>query len=138
MKKNITILITGVVLSFCFIIFYKGLNNPNTYAPKTSIKKDIPIFNAVDFFSKKTVSSDEIFKDNTYYIVNIWASWCVPCRVEHPLLIHLLAENDEITYEAYVSEQNLLMDDSEDPIKHPLIEEIFSGKKGSSYFKPSN
>ena len=38
---------------------------------------------------------------------------------------HLLAENDEITYEAYVSEQNLLMDDSDEPIKHPLIEEIF-------------
>ena len=51
---------------------------------------------------------------------------------------HLLAENDEITYEAYVSQQNLLMDDSDEPIKHPLIEEIFSGKKGSSYFKPSN
>ena len=51
---------------------------------------------------------------------------------------HLLAENDEITYEAYVSEQNLLTDDSEEPIKHPLINEIFSGKKGSSYFKPSN
>ena len=42
---------------------------------------------------------------------------------------HLLAENDEITYEAYVSEQNLLIDDSDEPIKHPLIEEIFSGKK---------
>ena len=39
---------------------------------------------------------------------------------------HLLAENDEITYEAYVSEQNLLTDDSEEPIKHPLINEIFS------------
>ena len=51
---------------------------------------------------------------------------------------HLLAENDEITYEAYVSEQNLLTDDSEEPIKHPLINEIFSGKIGSSYFKPSN
>ena len=51
---------------------------------------------------------------------------------------HLLAENDEITYEAYVSQQNLLMDDSDEPIKHPLIEEIFSGKKGSSYFKMSN
>ena len=43
---------------------------------------------------------------------------------------HLLAENDEITYEAYVSEQNLLVDDSDEPIKHPLINEIFSGKKG--------
>ena len=51
---------------------------------------------------------------------------------------HLLAENDEITYEAYVSEQNLLIDDSDEPIKHPLIEEIFSGKKGSGYFKQSN
>ena len=51
---------------------------------------------------------------------------------------HLLAENDEITYEAYVSEQNLVPDDSDEPIKHPLIEEIFTGKKGSGYFKPSN
>ena len=50
----------------------------------------------------------------------------------------ITAENDEITYEAYVSEQNLLVDDSEEPIKHPLINEIFSGRKGSSYFKPSN
>jgi len=51
---------------------------------------------------------------------------------------HLLAENNEITYEAYVSEQNLILDDSDEPIKHPLINEIFSGKKGSGYFKPSN
>ena len=51
---------------------------------------------------------------------------------------HLLAENEEVTYEAYVSEQNLLRDSSEEPIKHPLIKEIFSGKKGAGYFKPSN
>ena len=51
---------------------------------------------------------------------------------------HLLAENNEITYEAYVSEQNLILDDSTKPIKHPLISEIFSGKKGSGYFKLSN
>ena len=47
-------------------------------------------------------------------------------------------ENDDITYEAYVSEQTLIKDDSGEPIKHPLINEIFSGKKGSTYFKPSN
>ena len=51
---------------------------------------------------------------------------------------HLLAENNEITYEAYVSEQNLLLDKSKEPVKHPLIEEIFSGKRGSNYFKISN
>jgi len=51
---------------------------------------------------------------------------------------HLLAENNEITYEAYVSEQNLTIDDSNEPIRHPLIEEIFTGKKGSGYFRQSN
>ena len=51
---------------------------------------------------------------------------------------HLLADNNDITYEAYVSEQNLISDDSDEPIKHPLIEEVFKGKKGSGYFKLSN
>ena len=46
---------------------------------------------------------------------------------------HLLAESNEVTYEAY-----LLLDNSKEPVRHPLIEEIFSGKKGSSYFKISN
>ena len=44
----------------------------------------------------------------------------------------------DVDFEAYVSEQNLLLDKSKIPIKHPLIEEIFSGKKGSNYFKLSN
>ena len=51
---------------------------------------------------------------------------------------HLLAENNDVTYEAYVSEQNLISDDSDEPIKHPLVEEIFTGKKGTGYFRPSN
>ena len=51
---------------------------------------------------------------------------------------HLLAESNEVTYEAYVSEQNLLMDNSKQPVKHPLISEIFVGKKGSNYLKLSN
>ena len=51
---------------------------------------------------------------------------------------HLLAESNDVTYEAYVSEQNLLIDDSKQPVKHPLISEIFVGKKGTGYLKLSN
>ena len=51
---------------------------------------------------------------------------------------HLLAENNEITYEAYVSEQNLITDNSKEPISHPLVDEFFSEKRGSVYYKPSN
>jgi len=38
---------------------------------------------------------------------------------------HLLAENAETEYIAYVSEQNLLLDHSDEPLRNPLIEEMF-------------
>ena len=38
---------------------------------------------------------------------------------------HLLAENEETEYIAYVSEQNLLADDTGDPVRHPQIPEFF-------------
>ena len=82
-------------LDFCFTIFYKGLNHSNTYAPKIKIKKSIPIFEAKDFNSNSYLTSKEIFKEDKFYIVNIWASWCVPCRIEHPLLM-ILSKNQSV------------------------------------------
>jgi heat shock protein HspQ len=38
---------------------------------------------------------------------------------------HLFAENAETEYVAYVSEQNLLLDNSGDPIRHPQVAEVF-------------
>ncbi len=46
---------------------------------------------------------------------------------------HLLAENEATTYEAYVSEQNLLPDDSGAPCRHPLIEHLFELLADGSY-----
>jgi heat shock protein HspQ len=43
---------------------------------------------------------------------------------------HLLAENEEATYEAYVSEQNLLTDESGVPCRHPLVDEYFESCDG--------
>ena len=46
---------------------------------------------------------------------------------------HLLAENDESSYVAYVSQQNLVPDDSDDPIDHPAIEGLFDRLAGGKY-----
>jgi heat shock protein HspQ len=45
---------------------------------------------------------------------------------------HLLAENAETEYVAYVSEQNLLPDQTGEPVRHPQVKEIFEadGKGG--------
>jgi heat shock protein HspQ len=46
---------------------------------------------------------------------------------------HLLAENAETTYVAYVSEQNLLPDGENGPIRHPQVEEVFECYDGGRY-----
>jgi heat shock protein HspQ len=46
---------------------------------------------------------------------------------------HLLAENEETEYIAYVSEQNLLEDKSGEPIRHPQTRELFDRTPDGSY-----
>jgi heat shock protein HspQ len=46
---------------------------------------------------------------------------------------HLLAENDQSSYVAYVSEQNLLPDDSDEPVTHPHTTLIFDEFKPGRY-----
>jgi heat shock protein HspQ len=46
---------------------------------------------------------------------------------------HLLAENAETTYVAYVSQQNLVPDDSDEPVDHPEIGTMFDGLEGGRY-----
>ncbi|NYT41822.1 heat shock protein HspQ [Sphingomonas sp. R-74633] len=46
---------------------------------------------------------------------------------------HLLAENDESSYVAYVSQQNLVTDDSDEPIDHPAIDGLFDGYNAGRY-----
>ena len=46
---------------------------------------------------------------------------------------HLLAENGESSYIAYVSQQNLLRDETEEPVDHPAISGLFDAFSGGRY-----
>jgi len=46
---------------------------------------------------------------------------------------HLFAENETTYYVAYVSEQNLLPDESGEPVEHPKVPHFFSGFDGQQY-----
>ena len=89
MKNKILLFTIVLFLIFCFIILFKSLNNFNIYVPKTVSEKTLVNFNSKDFFSEVEISSNEIFFGKEFYILNIWSSWCLPCRDEHPKLMQL-------------------------------------------------
>ena len=93
MNNKILPFLFVIVFGFTFIIFYKSLEDSSIYTPDTRLKKEIPIFNTKNFFSRENIKSSDIFKLDKIYLLNIWSSWCVPCRQEHPLLMNLSLHN---------------------------------------------
>ena len=102
MKTKIFPIFLIITFSIIFYVFYKGLQNSNIYTPEIKSKIKIPNFNAKEFFSKNNINSDEIFIGSEYYLLNIWASWCIPCKEEHKYLIELSKkENMKIVGQNY-------------------------------------
>jgi|TARA_B110000438_G_C15363153_1_gene457253 cytochrome c biogenesis protein CcmG/thiol:disulfide interchange protein DsbE len=94
MKNRFLPLSIIFIFLIIFIIFYKGLQNTNIYTPEVIIDNKIPSFSAKLFYSNKVTNSSEIFEPNKFYLLNIWSSWCVPCKHEHPFLIELKKDNN--------------------------------------------
>ncbi len=63
----------------------------------------------------------------------IYSKEARPRKTSH--FITISRNDDEITYEAYVSEQNLVLDDRNDPVSHPLVNEIFKGKTKDGLYR---
>mgnify|MGYP001603910375 FL=1 len=95
MKNKLLPIFITLIFIIIFVIFYKGLKNTNIYTPEKKINNKIPLFSADLFNSNKSINSTELFSSDKFYLLNIWSSWCVPCRQEHPLLMDL-AKNKNI------------------------------------------
>ena len=88
MKSKVIPLILILIFFITFVIFFKGLKNSNIYTPNTNLEKKVPSFE-LKSLENNNIISEKIFKDDKYYLMNIWASWCIPCREEHEFLMEL-------------------------------------------------
>jgi len=93
MQYKTKIIILSLLLILIFLFFYKVLLTEKTYQPRSMIGKSVPEFSVENFrdVNKKITNQDFSTKDTI--ILNFWASWCVPCRVEHPMLLELKKKN---------------------------------------------
>ena len=87
MRKIIKIIILFIFL-FVIGIFYISLTRDTNYNTSNLINKNTPEFKILSFDETNFYTRNDIRKYN-YTLINFWASWCAPCRIEHPILMKL-------------------------------------------------
>ena len=88
------------IVTLCFVIFFLsifciGLQKDNSYNTKKLIGTKISSFQLPSIYNNNLVS-DKLLKQNQFTLINFFASWCAPCRVEHKYLVQLAAQNNNV------------------------------------------
>ena len=88
------IILLGVIILFLFGTFKKNTR----VIPTPLIGQEVPIMGLETRFYDDFESNilKDILKSNKIKIINFWASWCLPCEVEHPILMGLSKNSDFI------------------------------------------
>ena len=92
LKKEFKIIILLIFFGLLFFLFYYSLYKTKDFEPKVMIGKQFPNLTEESLFNNEILNIRHI-SDNDLFVVNIFASWCAPCKVEHPFLMKLKNKN---------------------------------------------
>ena len=93
MQKKIIRLFIVLLIIFVIGVFFIGLNKSSIYDTKNLVGKKITKIQ-LEHFSENQIITGEDLKKNNFTLINFWASWCAPCRDEHPFLLKLKNEKN--------------------------------------------
>ena len=127
MKNRLLLISLTSIFIIIFVIFYKGLQDTNIYTPESKMNNKIPLFTANLFYSGEVINSSELFISNRFYLLNIWSSWCVPCRQEHSFLMDF-SDNEKvivigINYKDTKSNAKSFLDELGNPYEEIIFDE---------------
>jgi cytochrome c biogenesis protein CcmG/thiol:disulfide interchange protein DsbE len=74
------------------VFFAIGLTRDPREVPSPFIGKAAPAFTLTQLHDEKIAFTPADMKGKVW-LLNVWASWCVSCRVEHPLLVEMSKQN---------------------------------------------
>ncbi len=82
-----------IVFLSLIIFLWQGLAlSPDEEAPAAIVNRSSPSFSLPSLMNDNQTITQEVFKGNIT-VLNIWASWCPSCRIEHPFWVRLSKKN---------------------------------------------
>ena len=97
MKKLIIRFSIYSLILFILIVFFVSLGKEPQYNTKSLIGNKITNVQLKSLQNDK-ILTDKDLKKNDFTLINFWASWCGPCKIEHPYLIKLSEEKKSKNY----------------------------------------
>ena len=88
-KKSIFSLIILVLLILSFFVFKFALEKEKIYSPKITNNQINIDFEVTDLIEEKKINFNQILVGKNFYLINIWSSWCEPCKDESDKLLEL-------------------------------------------------
>ena len=88
-KKSIFSLIILVLLILSFFVFKFALEKEKIYSPQITDNQINTDFEVTDLIEEKKINFDQILLGKNFYLINIWSSWCEPCKDESDKLLEL-------------------------------------------------
>ena len=126
MKKNFIYFLILITIIFIFYVFYKSLQKESIYVPDQNTNKKIVNFSSKELYTQKTIEFEQVILSNKFTILNIWSSWCLPCREEHKFLIELKNKNNfnmiGINYKDNLSNAKKFLNEIGNPYSTILID----------------
>ena len=96
MKINILKILIFSIVSFLLVVFFIGLSKNSNYNTKNLVGNKISNFELISIFEDEKKINQENLKIKEYSLINFFASWCLPCRIEHKYLLNLSKKNKQI------------------------------------------
>ena len=89
MKNNKIFYFIVILIVAIFIVLLLGLKEEKNYSLQPETKKLNNSILLKELYSGKNIFLNDLLLENELNLINIWASWCSPCKAEHPYLINL-------------------------------------------------
>ncbi len=115
----------AVFAGLCFVFFVSLDFSPRQNLPSPLIDHHLPTFALPELRSGSMQTQEDLPREA--FLLNVWATWCFPCREEHPILMDIFAEDIAIVglnYKDDAPKASAWLDALGDPYRLNLVDSL--------------